>query len=119
MFVDEQPNQLRANLVHYFSNYLKGGYAYTMPEELFHQYEMEFEEGNEWVREKYFPERDRLFPKATYPDIVEVGLSQDELESIANMIASMWLDKQTQPNSKAYSVALAIRHLKQWVKRIL
>lgn len=123
LFVDERLNQLRGNLVKYFSNYFKDGYAYTMPEELFWQYEMEFEESNEWVRRKYFPERDCLFCKTIYPNVVEVGLSQEELESIANMIATMWLEKETMVTKLTHreknKVTKAIGYFKQWVKRIL
>ncbi|MEM9399510.1 MAG: hypothetical protein AAF984_04830 [Verrucomicrobiota bacterium] len=116
MFIDERPNLLRINLVHYFEKHFKMGSGYRMPEELFWHYESEFEEGNEWVRKKYFPERGCLFSKPTYPDATESIFRKDELESMAKMIANMWLDKQRMPSSR---VERAIYYIKQWAKTTL
>ena len=100
VFIDEQPNKLRTGLISYFSNYFKGGSAYMMPEELFYEYQKEFASSNEWVRKKYFPEKDCLFSKAVYPENFQISLNEDELKRIANMIASIWIDKQKQLNVK-------------------
>ena len=116
-FIDERPNpHRRAKFVNYFSEYLKGGAAYSMPEELFRQYEIAFAESNEWVREKYFPEREKLFPKAKHLCVDRVDLAQSELDSIANMVSTMWLDRLTMPTERVLTL---IWQLRQKVRHLL
>lgn len=94
-FIDNRPNPLRANLVEYFSRHLGAGSPFRMSRELFLQYEEAFRESDEWVRERYFPHRTNLFRKVTYQSSTETALNQAEVENIADMIASIWLDQRT------------------------
>jgi hypothetical protein len=87
-------NPLRRDIVQYFERYYGGGKEgkYIMPRELFIDYDAEFVASNEWVRQKYFPTRDSLFEKKVYPEPSFVQISEAELDTIANMLARIWLD---------------------------
>lgn len=111
--VDNRPNLFRTGLMENFADHFKEGPSYCMPEELFWQYETEFEEGNEWVRAKYFPEKARLFPEASYPNKANIDLAQTDLDNVANLLTNMWLEKQRTPSA---SFSRLKGRFKLWVK---
>lgn len=101
LLLGDRPNRLRAGLVGRFSECLAGGPPYVISEDLFLRYEAEFEQSDEWVRARYFPDRDRLFPRTAPPGPASLGLGlgPDELERLADLIAGIWLarDRATSP----------------------
>ena len=58
--VDGMMNPLRKGLGRYVQKHFPGP-AYRMPEDLRREYILSFNESNEWVRSKYFPQRSLLF----------------------------------------------------------
>ncbi|MCG6940264.1 MAG: hypothetical protein LJE69_03315 [Thiohalocapsa sp.] len=93
-YIDDKPNPLRANLALYIERHFSSGDKYIMPGYLYEEYEREFKDSNNWVKEKYFPERKNLF-STKIPDEANVNVSSDaETEVIADFIANMWNDKQ-------------------------
>lgn len=92
-FIDNKPNELRGDLVGYFESYF-GGDKYVMPQQLYEEYEAEFESSNEWVRKNWFPSRPTLFRQKDYPGESEVQLPAIELDRLANLIADIWIAEQ-------------------------
>lgn len=91
---DSGKNPLRGNIVYYFETYYGGGKSnkYVMPTELFLDYDTEFAASNEWVRQKYFPSREFLFERKVYPEPSSVRIPENELDTMADMLARIWLD---------------------------
>ena len=101
--IDDTPNPLRANIVQYIQRHFSGE-KYIMSNYLFQQYDSAFYESNEWVRRNYFPDKQTLFPQQPTPNETRVYLPADQLDSIANLIADIWIIKQKQIfNNKKYS----------------
>ena len=67
-----------------------------MPSYLYEQYDLKFHESNEWVRKKYFSDKQTLFPKTPYPKESKLNIPNRELDRMANLIANIWNDKQYQ-----------------------
>jgi hypothetical protein len=123
LLVHDRPNRLRANLARYFSGALAGGAPYVISADLFLRYEAEFEDSNEWIRARYFPDRDRLFPRITPPGPAPIGAGPEELERIANLLAEVWLDQQTAlchlTGRRSYRVVHALERLRSRVASAL
>lgn len=115
LLVNERPNRLRADLARYFSGALAGGPPYVIPADLFQRYEAAFEESDEWVRVRYFPDRDRLFPRIAPPGPSPLGVGPEALERIADLIAEIWLDQQAtrrhRTGRRAYRIVQALERL--------
>ncbi len=97
-FIENKPNSVRANLTHYFEKHFSDG-KYVMPRDLYERYDEAFKESNEWVRNKYFPNKQTLFPYKEYPCETKCNLSDEQLESLANFISDIWKDKHNQTPS--------------------
>jgi hypothetical protein len=67
---------------------------YNLSPNLHHFYEEAFAESNEWVRQKFFPERELLFPKRPLPKAFDHGFTEQELDNIANLLADLWLEQE-------------------------
>jgi hypothetical protein len=91
-WIDDKPNGLRANLVAYFVKHFSDR-KYTMPAGMYEAYDVEFLESNEWVRQRYFPERESLFA-TDIPAGEHRDMTDSEIDSVAELIASIWNDKQ-------------------------
>ena len=66
----------------------------VLTEELYQSYNAAFAESNEWVRRKFFPEQECLFPEREHPQLVqEHNFEAEELDRIAYMLADIWLEK--------------------------
>lgn len=94
-FIDERPNRLREGLEAYLAAHLEAGRPYALPPALHRAYESAFAASNEWVRARYFADRPSLFPPKPAPQPPAIGLTDAELDRIADLIASVWRDKQT------------------------
>ncbi|MEH6604163.1 MAG: hypothetical protein V7711_01160 [Pseudomonadales bacterium] len=92
-FVDGKRNVLREGLVPYFEHYYSDT-KYVMPHSIYRRYSEFFRDSNEWVRQRYFPERETLFPTNDYPLQTKLQISDKELDKTAMIIASIWIDKQ-------------------------
>lgn len=68
--------------------------AYILSPELYKAYVDAYAESNEWVRQQFFPERSKLFPPRPLPEKIEQGLSEKQLDNIANMLADIWLENE-------------------------
>lgn len=64
---------------------------YIMPAELYIAYDERFRESNEWVREKFFPQKDRLFPQKSLPEAQLAYEDITHLDKIADLLAKAWL----------------------------
>jgi hypothetical protein len=94
LYIDNSPNPLRNNLGSYVQKHFSSGIKYIMPNNLYYEYEEEFNESNNWVKKKYFPHKESLFP-TKIPDKVSAILPSDaEVEILAQFIADIWNDKQ-------------------------
>lgn len=91
--IEHRQNPLRSNLIAYIENHLSSP-KYIMPYDLFNQYESYFHNSNEWVRKNFFPHRESLFDKEPYPTETKTKIPSEELDTIANVIGSIWNNKQ-------------------------
>jgi len=92
VFVQNKPNPLRANLMSYVEKNFSDS-KYVMPSRLYADYDREFQESNDWVRDRYFPGRSSLF-SSHIPEDVSLDVSEPDLDAIATCIASIWIDQQ-------------------------
>ena len=92
-WVDDKPNLVRANLVSYFARHFSDS-KYVMPKRLYEAYDLEFQESNDWVRRKYFPDKKKMFSDHIIQE-AKLSISEEELDRIANFIIDIWSAKQT------------------------
>ena len=91
-FIDKKSNPLRGDIVKYFHHYFTGD-KYLLPKNLYDNYDIDFKQSNEWVRENWFPMRQSLFHKKDYSNETRLQITDVELDQIANMVAGIWIDK--------------------------
>lgn len=91
-------NIRRANIHQIFERHFNKPPKYSPPKDLVDEYQRVFAKSNEWVRETYFPDRKTLFEPREYPDVPDLGLSEEQTEEIANTIVEIW----TKPNVKKW-----------------
>jgi hypothetical protein len=82
-------NPWRGNILTYFSEHFTES-KYAMPESLWKQYDEVFAASNEWVRNRYFPDRPTLFPQKKYPRESCVHASDQELDRLAQFVVALW-----------------------------
>lgn len=93
-FTNGGPNRLRADLKQYFETHFASGDRFTPPAEIVAAYEAYFAESNEWVRARFFPEREHLFdPVRPVRDLL-LPYPEADLDRMADFIADIWLKKQ-------------------------
>jgi len=90
--IDNKPNEVRANLVSYIQKHFSDS-KYIMPDYLYEAYDSEFQDSNEWIRQKYFPSKEILFTSKT-PKEASLNMPDIEIDRIAALITSIWNDKQ-------------------------
>ena len=91
-WIDNRPNEVRANLVSYIEKHLSGS-KYTMPNTLYEEYDSAFQESNEWVRLNYFYDKEILFPPRIQKEAA-LYIPDSEVDRIAEFISEIWNDKQ-------------------------
>lgn len=89
---DERRKELRESLFNSFNE--KFNANYSLSPELHQAYEQAFADSNEWVRQRFFPERETLFPILPAPEPVDLGFTAKELDNIANMLTDIWLRRE-------------------------
>ena len=87
--VDGKINQGRSKLVELVRQYCTGP-RYEAPPEIAARYREYFADSNEWVRRRYFPERDALFSRASVASPVPVNASEAELNGLVDLVAALW-----------------------------
>jgi len=121
---DGRPNPIRGELVKYFESSFQNS-SYTIPADLYQQYETEFYESNEWVRKRYFPERNTLFSQDNHcinsTDVAHV-IEEHDFDKIADLITAIWIEKSKGvmkiTNSKMFRIiTIALQRLKTLVLR--
>lgn len=92
-FINDKPNPFRSDLVSYIEDCFRDS-KYCMPAHFYKLYDTEFHDSNEWLRKKYFPEKNRLFTDEITLREDKSKITDDEIEQIAHCISSIWNDKQ-------------------------
>ncbi len=92
-FINDKLNPIRSDIVDFFENHFSES-KYFMGKEMVLRYQQAFKDSNEWVREKYFPEKSSLFPLKEYPQETKSQIPQDELNRLATLISDIWIEKQ-------------------------
>lgn len=91
--LDERPRlALRRKILAYLDKYFSDE-KYRMPTELQQLYEQEFKDSNEWVRQRFFPERPVLFPVRTF-QYEDKSFNAKELDKLADLLADLWLEQE-------------------------
>jgi len=89
-----------------------------MPKQLYHEYDIEFKESNEWVRKNWFPSRKYLFPQKEHPPESKLQIKDSDLDKIADLIASIWTEKSkryiTMKDFKNVSVTSLLKSIKRF-----
>lgn len=89
-------NPLRSNLVSYFEKNFCDR-PYVIPQEVARAYEDAFQESNEFVRHRWFPNKRQLFPEIKEYENTSISLpSAGDLDTIADVISAIWKEKQGQ-----------------------
>lgn len=92
--LDQRPRLLlRKKILAHFERYFSDE-KYSLSEDIYQAYEEAFADSNEWVRQRFFPERDRLFPMRANPQSNDLGFTDKDLDSLANMLADIWLEQE-------------------------
>jgi len=87
--VDGKINPGRSRLVELVRQHCRGP-RYEAPPELAARYRAYFAASNEWVRRRYFPERDALFSQAGIAPQTPLEVSDSELNAQAERVAALW-----------------------------
>ncbi len=92
--LDELPQlALRRKILAYLERYFSDE-KYNLPDDLALAYDQAFHESNEWVRQRFFPERSRLFQSSPRPNNPAPELNPQDLDKLAHMLADLWLEQE-------------------------
>ena len=89
--------KIRKQIIHHVENSFSNG-KYVMPLSLQKEYSSFFDASNEWVRENYFPKRDRLFEEQlAKPEFCfdEYDIDLDEVCSFISKVLRMNMNSET------------------------
>ena len=92
---DGVPNPTRGELAQYFERHFSDGVPVRPDLQWVEAYEAAFSASNEWVRSRYFPQRERLFPQSQGASVAQESLPEAELDTIAGLIADIWLNPRS------------------------
>lgn len=98
-FINNKINPIRSDIARQFQENFSHN-KYYMHSQLWEEYNTTYHESNEWVKAKWFPERESLFCKKESPKESKIQISSTELDIIANAFAEMWIEKCSKINSK-------------------
>lgn len=93
-FRDNRPNKLRADIKQYFETHFCDGPKLEPTAAQIADFEAYFADSNDWVRERFFPERETLFAPRRIPEDPAPMLPQAELDRIAGFLTDIWISKQ-------------------------
>lgn len=83
-------NPERGNLDGFFEKHFNAGPPYIPEMSLVEAYEQAMSDSNEWVRERFFPERATLFPRRNPENIGPNAPVDPELDKVADLIVDIW-----------------------------
>ncbi len=92
---DGTANRKRAGMAEFFARHFSAGPRYVPPQKMVDAYNEAFEESNEWVRSKFFPDKAVLFWPYRTPQSKGNQLSDDEMQCLADAIVELWNLKTT------------------------
>jgi len=84
-----QANSQRDLIRKHFSKHFNQGRKFLPKPETVTAYQETFAESDEWVRQTFFPNRTHLFTPKTYTTTTKDTLNAQELDQVADMIASI------------------------------
>lgn len=88
-------NPLRGGVVKHFERNLSNGMRVRARSEWIDAYQDAFAESNEWVRTRFFPQRQRLFSHSRAKAPGQESLPEAEIDAIAGLIADVWVDSHS------------------------
>jgi hypothetical protein len=88
-YVDGKLNPLRSNIISYIERHFCDQ-KYSMPSQLYQEYDKEFKASNEWVRDRYFKEMTELFRKTEHPEGDQINITSEDMKKITCLIADIW-----------------------------
>lgn len=87
---DGSPNRMRGDIVGLFERFFADG-ARTAPDPaLVAECQTVLAGSNEWVRQTFFPGRDRLFPARSYGACPAPSLDERDLDRMADLVVELW-----------------------------
>lgn len=93
VFVDDAVHGPRGDLVAWFERHLSQQVRYTPSAREVADYDAAFRDSNEWVRQKYFPERTRLFAPRRESLAPETTFDAAAVDALAEMVSALWLER--------------------------
>jgi hypothetical protein len=94
-FVDGKPSELRADLVELLEQ-LAGPEKINVERMVARRYFEKFRESNEKLRERWFPDRERIFSEDFDDYPVEVASELSRIAKCFEIMAALWLQKEAQ-----------------------
>ena len=86
-------NPIREGIPRLFQAVFKGGGRFRLPVEDVNRYRVAYEASNEWVRQQYFPGREKLFPADPIYDEKIIDVDSSDIEELAELLNRILLEK--------------------------
>jgi hypothetical protein len=87
---DGTVNPARRNFSRYFASRFSKGEKLTVSPALAAKYDSSFRSSNEWVRKRYFPNRESLFARKERRATGALGIPDEYLDEMAQTLVDLW-----------------------------
>lgn len=105
---DGSHNPIRAGVPYLFQSAFKEGKKFRLPQEIANRYQTAYEASNEWVRQEFFPDREKLFPSTSQGCNRALDIDECEVDQIANLLNLILIAKSKAGDSLSASELLNI-----------
>jgi hypothetical protein len=92
-------NRIREGVPDLFQLAFKSGEKFRLPAEAVNKYRIAYEASNEWVRQQYFPDREKLFPPALRDHKQLFDLADSEIEELVDLLNLILIAKSQQEDA--------------------
>jgi hypothetical protein len=90
MYLDDGAhNPIRAGVPHFFQSAFKKGKKFKLSTEIANRWQAAYESSNEWVRQEYFPDREKLFLSTSQGCNQVLGIGDCEIDQMADLLNSI------------------------------
>ena len=109
VFLDDGArNPIRAGVPYLFRSAFKEGKKFKLPPESANRWQAAYKTSNEWVRQEYFPDREKLFLSTSQGCNQDLGIDDSELDQIADLLNLILIARSQTGDSLSGSELLSI-----------
>ncbi len=112
-FVDGKPSSQRGALPEWVVRHLGSQGKLQVTGSQRAAYENAYAQSNEWVRARYFPERQRLFSQPTTSGAENTQPATADIDGIADLVAALWLRQASHSTSGSRGIKLLAEKLRR------